>query len=473
MAEFSASTLITALDSTEELLLPRSGDLATPLRGSLQSLVLGGAKAKRVGNGQLHQTVQSAIDAITDSAFDNPYLITVEPGYDYGSFTTGNKTDITIVGAYRATQFSVGSGIGIIDLSGVRNSLWNVQVNYNEDSNAPGTEISAVDTALGQSSEIIIGNCYFDIDMPWASRTVPVWAIGTNQFRGSGENWGIKVYNSTIYTESCGIKPGWASGEYYNTHIQMIGGAVPTGIDHVGFKSEQLGREYLFNTRLTTDYTSPNIDDPGANLYGIWCAHTGGNSNNRINVKGIEGIIRNDNASAGNTSYIKMDPSVDENVECRLEGFHGQCEGQGVLNLIETDYSYSGGSIVPGRVILIDKQFNSNCPNSNITGMRFFIDDTWDTAAIHARDIKPGGLWYCDSTGGAFGLIFPEINQQLTSPIVIVNGPAGNNITLTTAGSSTFTTVGGAIGASSLVIATDTQITITNHPDGGNNYLVY
>ena len=290
--------------------------------------------------------IQEAIDSIDDSSATKPYVIQVAPG-NYKTFAlgAGNKNHITVKGSGRSTRVNV-DNTDEITFQGYRNSIQDMEIIYTDV--GQGSTIQHAVNMNGGYSELSVDRVYFDIILGIVGRTADVYALGNNTNRtGDGENTNtdrLVLRDVKVVSDGGGFNlGGQGANKLFNCDVVLTsrqGANAPNGLDHVAYRFTGNARGFLYGCHCTSGYEFPNVDDDGGNVYAVQLSGT--NNSLRVNIHGMNGIIRNDSATAGNVSWIKVDPDVDANVECRIFDMRGQIEGpNATLKAIVSPYRHA------------------------------------------------------------------------------------------------------------------------------------
>ena len=434
-----------------------------------------------VGTGSTHETIQSAIDAISDSSVTKPYTVLVAPG-TYAPFDFSAKTYISVIGYGNSSLINCVAGSTVTSrvlVSGHHNQISKLGFKYTDtggDSEADQYCISP----NGQYSNFILDDCYFDIEHTDVSRTSnTIFAFGSTVARGLVTGvlgFGDIIRNNVVYSDSSAFST--CSGgtiDFYNNQIILTtrdSGSYISGYNHYGVRHVGNGRVFWHTGHLTSGYGANNVHDDTGNIYGFYEA--GDQSNARINIHSCNGILRNDSLSAtGDVHYIHIPNTVGVNFECRIfNGFRGQCEapsGSVETRSIVTSRVPWDDTNNPGRIMYQGGGF-TNESNGNIAGFRYDITDAADTWEPAGRDIQLGGDWYCDTNSAAFTINLRALPAKPMIPLRIYNTDFGGSNDLTIGqgtGTPAFDIDGGSANQTSVTIAPGTSKTFTLQTDGG------
>ncbi len=382
-------------------------------------------KQIRVVSPHEYQTIQAAIDSITDASATKRYTVLVEPG-TYAGFNMASFVSVEGVGNRAAIiQATSSTPVNCNCTSG---SLANLTLEY------------ATDGALGSHQGIVerTGTAerveFHNLDMHITSigtATEMRWAFNI----GTGTHQ-MQLNNVNIETCAGGYRMGGGQYRLHDCNTVLIPGQ--TVIDHIAMQIDGAARVDVMGGRWGTGYwveSQDHGDDDGETIC-FYIPSTNTNSNTRLWIEGVQAYARNANATAGtNVNVIRA-----ENGWVRVAGNNlFQVEGSGGGNYNVT-YSLFRTATQPatgqgGRI-----EYFTNRPNGgqsgNASGGEFVNVQTFTSAA--SLDKYEAGLICCNATAGAFTVTLQGTNNVPTGQkikIMKVNSN-GNNITVNLNGSN-------------------------------------
>jgi hypothetical protein len=236
------------------------------------------------------QTIQGAIDSITDATIDKPYAVLISPGvYDekltlkahvylkgYGPSTIIKGTGITyLANILNMGKFDCGASDLVVD--GTRTGVY-------------GTDSSVIKVSDAGSLDIVHGRYLNNI-------IVKANGLGAGGITVSG-SYRIALNNCTIITEGVGLTLKNSPQVYaHNCHIALVGASV--GCNHKGvYIDAGYTRLYWFGGRIGTGYGYDEITGDTDKIFAA--LHSAAASDYaRIELHNLESYVRSENHTDG------------------------------------------------------------------------------------------------------------------------------------------------------------------------------
>lgn len=424
-------------------------------------------------------TIQEAIDAITDSSEEKPYVVLVAPGrYFPWDFSGKDYIHVKSLGYGVIVDCKAGAtSESRVLLSGSHNAISGISFKFIDGGSGAGHHQYCIYTAAPYDN-FILEDCSFDIEHSDASRTTTsIWAYGkVGATAGSGQpGFGDIIRNCTVFTDSSGfaLTSNMTTDLYNNTIILTTRNntAYISGYDHIGVNVAGSGRVFWYSGKITTGYGSNNVYDDSGNIYGFNVSAL--SSNSRLNVHSCNGILRNDSVSAnGENVYVNITPTVSPAFECRLYGsFRGQCEkgpSSTTNNIIKTGYVPWDSTANPGKVLWLSEGF-SGTYSGNVAGAQYQLNIDANGWSTQDRETKIGGHWYADTSMGTFQINLIAIAGKMITPLTIYNtdfGGSNNLVVGQGSGDPLFDIDGIESGRRNVIIEPGTSKTFTARMNG-------
>ncbi len=342
--------------------------------------------------------INNVIAGITDSSFNNPYMINVGSG-TFSPWSFQGKTNITVAGSgINSTIVKCSQGAGNrINMDGLGNSIQSMRVDYLDN---PSGNMSSPNSAVGK--QVLSGQARVqDVDI-WVSaddnHTGPRYGLDAQNGGFDGALWGWELDNVNIYTNSYGVAGAGGQFTMHGGRIQLL----PDGNSDqplIGVEHISNGRMYFYGTRITTGYNFARPQRATAPVIGVHVPASNDGPSTRIHLYGCQGFARNEHV--GNTGKTRC--VLAENGWVRTYGCEFQAEDddsgqtityEGVWGTANEPASGEGGKF---------ELWNSRGNALNSFGQ----DNVGLTPAIiaaHSMGRYEGAVQYLDSSGGAFTL---------------------------------------------------------------------
>lgn len=241
-----------------------------------------------VGETGDYPTPKDALDSITDSSFQRPYVILIAPGLYAEQRLEIDSPYVTLRGfgenctiLQTRDSFDIRPKAPAIALRDLR--IVGTTSNVNQ---------ACVRRTGGLTDDLILDNVRIDHYGPGSA------------FDLQSQNWKVGTWlrNCRIITDGIGIKMSGGQVRLFDSHINLFG--LTTGQPHIGIDTKGgrlhvhggfIGSEYG-NFHDGTNSVIPVVDDPGQDVIGI---RLGGTNVVRAFLHGVESFCRQENNIGG------------------------------------------------------------------------------------------------------------------------------------------------------------------------------